>query len=508
VAGAPGCIVTDGPSPRDAESNTGLGRVSELSEAGAEGDTIAAIATAGGPGAIGIIRLSGPEALAVADRAFRPSRGGSIRTVKTFSLTHGHIVDPLTRETVDEVLLAVMRGPRSYTREDVVEAHCHGGALAARTVLRLMVQLGARLAEPGEFTRRAFINGRIDLTQAESVSSIVAARSSGALRASVRQLQGGLSERVRAVRGEIVVALASIEASLDFSDEDVEDVDWCSTRGVLELARGRLAVLLKTAFLGRALEEGISTAIVGKPNAGKSSLMNALVMRERAIVSETPGTTRDTVEDEVEIGGMPIRLVDTAGLRCGGDEVERMGVERSLQALQQADLVLVVVDMSGPVGEDELAVLGSVAGGLAIVVGNKLDLTGAGCREIGALTERVDAANRALGNGISERKTWVCAVSALTGEGIEGLRNLIEEAVSGEGVHPEEPILASERQRALVGQAAQRLDDALAAMAGGRGEELVCEDMRAAAEALGRITGEDVGVELLDEIFSRFCLGK
>jgi tRNA modification GTPase len=500
--------VTDGPSPRDAEQRDGPGSVSERSGAGVEGDTIAAIATASGAGAISIIRLSGPEALAVADRAFRPSRGGSIRTVKTFSLTHGHIVDPLTRETVDEVLLAFMRGPRSYTREDVVEVHCHGGAVAARTVLRLMVQLGARLAEPGEFTRRAFVNGRIDLAQAESVSGIVAARSSGAMRASVRQLQGGLSERVRAARGEIVVALASIEARLDFSDEDVGDVDWCATRGTMERARGRLAELLRTAFLGRALEEGVNTAIVGKPNAGKSSLMNALVMRERAIVSETPGTTRDTVEYEVEIGGIPIRLVDTAGLRLGGDEVERMGVQRSLQALQQADLVLVVVDMSRPVGEDELAVLGSAAGGLTIVVGNKLDLAGTGCEGIGALTERVKAVNKAMSNDIGERKTWVCAVSALTGEGIEGLRDLIEEVVSGEGVHSEEPILASERQRALVGQAAERLDDALAAMAGGRGEELVCEDVRAAAEALGRITGEDVGVELLDEIFSRFCLGK
>ena len=497
-----------GVAPLDAGLNTGPDSLSEGAELGAEVDTIVAMATAAGAGAIGIVRLSGPEALAFADRTFRPSRGGTIRDAKTFSLTHGHIVDTLTRETVDEVLLAVMRGPRSYTREDVVEAHCHGGAMAARTVLRLMVGLGARVAEPGEFTRRAFINGRIDLVQAESVCGIVAARSSGALRASVRQLQGGLSERVGAIRRDLIAELAGIEAGLDFSDEDVEEVDWLAIRETLEASRGRVAALLKTAYLGRALEQGVNTAIVGKPNAGKSSLLNALVMRERAIVSETPGTTRDTVEEEVEIGGIPICLVDTAGLRGDGDAVERMGVQRSLQALRQADLVLAVVDVSHPVCEDDLTELDSAGGGLFIIVGNKLDLADSDCEAMRALTRRAEAIAESRGGGADGREARVCSVSALTGEGIEDLRELIAEVVSGGGVHADEPMLAGERQRALVGEAAQRLDDALAAIAGGRGEELVCEDIRAAAAALGRITGEDLGGDLLDEIFGRFCLGK
>jgi tRNA modification GTPase len=493
----------------DAELNAERGLRAEGPRVGDEADTIVAISTAIGAGAIGIVRLSGPEAITVADRAFRASRSGSSQMTKTFSLVHGHIVDPATHEAVDEVLLAVMRKPGSYTREDVVEVHCHGGSVAVRTVLRLMVDLGARLAEPGEFTRRAFVNGRLDLTQAESVAGIVAARSSGALRASVRQLRGGLSNRLHVVRGELLRALASIEAAVDFSDEDVEEVDWQGVQDALERARQRLAELLRTAFLGRALEEGVSTAIVGKPNVGKSSLLNALLMRDRAIVSDTPGTTRDTVEEEVEIGGISIRLIDTAGFRWDGDDVERLGVERSLSALEQADLVLAVVDVSKPVGQEELSALFSGGGGLHIVVGNKADLAAGGGQSMGDLAERVEAMCKSASAATAgERKAWACAVSALTGEGVEELRDLIGEAVSGSGCQLEEPVLAGERQRALVGEAAMRLDDGLMGIALGRGEELVSEDIRAAAEALGRVTGEDVSVDLLDEIFGRFCLGK
>jgi tRNA modification GTPase len=489
---------------------TGTESLCEGSGAAADNDTIAAVSTAVGAGAIGIVRLSGPDAIRIAERTFLPSHGGSIGEVPTFTLTHGHVVEPASREVLDEVLIAVMRKPRSYTREDVVEFHCHGGAIAVRTVLRLMVDLGARIAEPGEFTRRAFTSGRIDLAQAESVAGIVAARSSGALRASLRQLGGGLSERIRAVRGELVGVLADIDAGLDFSDEDVDAVDWSAARDVLEHARRQITELLRTAFLGRALQEGVSTAIVGKPNAGKSSLLNALLMRERAIVADTPGTTRDTVEGEVEIGGIPIRLVDTAGLRWDGDAVERMGVERSLKALEQADLVLLVVDLSDPLGEEHLDTLGNGRCGPCIVVGNKRDLVGGGGIRIEELGELVKLVTKreARETPFSQERVWVCEVSALTGDGIQELRTLIERAVSGEGVHVEEPILASERQRALVGEAAVCLDEALQGIAGGLGEELVSEDVLAAARALGRVTGEDVSKDLLDEIFGRFCLGK
>lgn len=366
-----------------------------------------------------------------------------------------------------------------------------------------MVKLGARLAEPGEFTRRAFLNGRIDLAQAESVASIVAARSSGALRASVRQLEGGLSEKLRTVRGELVGLLARIEVTVDFSDEDVDPLDWEALEEGLGSVHEELARLLRTAFLGRALEHGVRTAIVGRPNVGKSSLLNALLMRERAIVSDIPGTTRDTVEDLIEIGGIPIQLVDTAGMRSGGDHVERLGVERSLRAMEQADLVLAVFDLSAPWGEADQELVDNLDAKRSIIVGNKSDL----------LKSAPDG-EAAAGGGpgllhLVEDGRKVCVVSALTGKGIDDLRTRIQETITcGEGLRIDEPVLATERQRNLVSEALDSAEAAFEGVSLRRDEELVCEDIREAVHALGRITGEDLVPDLLDEIFSRFCLGK
>jgi tRNA modification GTPase len=458
-------------------------------------DTIVAVSTATGPGAIGIVKMSGPDAIAIAESAFRPARGTPLLSRETYCLLYGHVVDPRAGESIDEALLAVMRSPRSYTREDVVELHCHGGPAAQRAVLRLIVHLGARLAEPGEFTRRAFLNGRIDLAQAESVAAIVAARSSGALRASVRQLEGGLSEKLRLLRRELVRLLAQIEVTVDFSDEDVDPLDWESLVEDLASVQDDLARLLRTAFLGRALEQGVRTAIVGRPNVGKSSLLNALLMRERAIVSEIPGTTRDTVEELMEIGGIPIHLVDTAGMRSGGDHVEQLGVERSIKAMEQADLVLAVVDLSVPWDDADERLVGSLDPARSIVVGNKSDLP----RWV----------NGGPTGGFGRADRHECEVSAVSGEGIDGLRARIQEIITGrEGLHLEEPVLATERQRGLVSEAADRAGAALAGAARHRDEELVCEDIRGAVQALGRITGEELTPDLLDEIFSRFCLGK
>ncbi|MBN1632023.1 MAG: tRNA uridine-5-carboxymethylaminomethyl(34) synthesis GTPase MnmE, partial [Thermoleophilia bacterium] len=334
-------------------------------------DTIVAVSTAVGLGAIGIVRLSGPLAIAVAERAFRPARGEPLQPGETYCLLYGHVVDPGSGNVVDEVLLAVMRAPQSYTREDVVELHCHGGVAAQRSVLRLMLQLGARLAEPGEFTRRAFLNGRIDLAQAESVAAIVAARSTGALRASVRQLDGGLSQRLKMVRRDLISMLAQIEATVDFSEgEDIDELDWEALLEGLATAHANLSRLMRTAFVGRALEHGVRTAIVGRPNVGKSSLLNALLMRERAIVSESPGTTRDTVEELMEIAGIPIHLVDTAGIRSDGDHVEQLGVERSMKAMDQADLVLGVIDLSVPWDTADADLVEALDPVRSIVVGN------------------------------------------------------------------------------------------------------------------------------------------
>jgi tRNA modification GTPase len=467
-------------------------------------DTVVAVSTAIGAGAIGIVRMSGPEALSIAQSVFRGGHGVTLSPGDSHRLVYGHIFDPCAGEDVDEVLLAVMRAPHSYTREDIVEVHCHGGVAAQRAVLRLLVSSGARLAEPGEFTRRAFLNGRIDLAQAESVAAIVAARSSGALRASLRQLEGGLSDRLRAVRSTLLGLLAQIEATVDFSDEDVDALDWDRLASGLLAARADLDRLLRTAFVGRALEQGVRTAIVGRPNVGKSSLLNALLMRERAIVSDIPGTTRDTVEELLEIGGIPIHLVDTAGIRVGGDQIERLGVERSVKAMEQADLVLAVIDMSRRWDEADRALLQGLDRTRTIVVCNKVDLVEDHRRRMTALTAFLD-------DGATEGLAGLqaCAVSALTGAGLEDLRELIQKVISGgEGLHLEEPVLASERQRGLVSEAHVRTDAALDGVSRASDEELVCEDIRGAIQALGRITGEDLTQDLLDEIFSRFCLGK
>lgn len=459
-------------------------------------DTIAAISTAGGRGAIGIVRLSGPRAFEIAASAFRLAGPGRLPG-HSHRIHYGHVVDPQSSDTVDEALVTVMRAPRTYTREDVVEFNCHGGPIGQRAVLRLLVRLGARLAEPGEFTRRAFLNGRIDLTQAESVASIVAARSSGALRASLRQLEGGLSERMRGDRQALVALLASIEATVDFVDEDVEDVQWAEVTAGLSIVGSDLSRLLQTAFLGRALEQGVRTTIVGRPNVGKSSLLNALLMRERAIVSEIPGTTRDTVEESMEIGGIPIHLVDTAGIRSGGDHVEQLGVQRSVTAMEQADLVLAVVDLSALHEMTDQELLGRVDPARTIVVGSKSDLVD-------------EQGKREWKEGLSQAVAWhSCVVSSLTGEGLGELRELIQRLVTHDlGMHLEEPVLATERQRSLVTEALSAVEAALDGVHAGRGEELVCEDIRAAAGAIGRITGEDLTSDLIDEIFSRFCLGK
>jgi len=513
-------------------------RLPESETAGWAQDTIVAISTAVGPGAIGIVRMSGPDSLAIAQAAFRPARGESLRPEENYCLLYGHVFDPAVGQDVDEALMAVMRAPRSYTREDVVELHCHGGLAAQRAVLRLMVRLGARPAEPGEFTKRAFLNGRIDLAQAESVAAIVAARSSGALRVSLRQLEGGLSTRLCRARHHLVDVLAQVEATVDFSDEDIDPIDWEALAGSLEEARDDLEVLLSTALLGRALEQGARTAIVGRPNVGKSSLLNALLMRERAIVSDVPGTTRDTVEELMEIGGIPIHLVDTAGIRASLDKVEQLGVERSIRAMEQADLVLAVIDLAGKWTGEDRALLEGLDPARTIIVANKADLVADPQGETTRLLRYLAGPHRPSGArgaavqgrspaaGLSACETggtagggslavdpgrgWKhCTVSALSGDGLDLLRSMIQDTLTGgQGLAFEEPVLANERQVTLVSEALEAVKEAVSGAHAGRDEELICEDLRAAIQALGRITGEDLTADLLDEIFARFCIGK
>lgn len=473
-------------------------------------NTIVAVSTPMGAGAIGIVRMSGPEAVGLGTSVFRPAHGGPLGVGDASRLRYGHIVDPENDVDVDEVLAVAMRAPGTYTREDVVEIHCHGGPAAQRAVLQLLMRFGARPAEPGEFTRRAFLNGRIDLTQAESVIGIVQARTASALRAGVRQLNGGLSDRLRAIRAGLLGVLARLEAGIDFTEEDLEELDRASLDGELESAAREIDALLATAFLGKALEQGVRTAIVGRPNVGKSSLLNALLMRERAIVSEVPGTTRDTVEDLVEIAGIPLQLVDTAGLRSSVDAVERLGIERSREALRDADLVLAVFDMSSGGGDEESReVLAQLEPQRSILVANKRDLIDGGLADEASWDEVARSFLTKLLPGGSVDGWCACAVSARSGEGIDRLRELIERTVVGAGgIDLDEPLLATERQRRLAHQAGVAVQTAVTGLREGTLEELVAEDVRDAVRALGSITGQDLVPDLIDEIFRRFCIGK
>jgi tRNA modification GTPase len=497
-------------TPRDPASTFGLTSAVDP-VAGQDLETIVAISTAVGIGAIGIVRLSGALAVSLGDAVVRPAAGGSLGGTEPGRLRYGHVVDPETGVIVDEVLAVIMRSPATYTREDIVEIHCHGGPAAQRAVLRLLIRLGARPAEPGEFTRRAFLHGRIDLTQAESVAAIVQARTTSALRASVHQLSGGLSERLADVRRGLVGCLAQLEAGIDFTEEDLEQLDRGALAGNLESARDQIRALLDTAFLGRALESGVRTAIVGRPNVGKSSLLNALLMRERAIVSDVPGTTRDTVEGLVEVAGIPLHLVDTAGLRSSDDHVERLGIERSRAAIREADLVLAIFDVSAPPEGEDLEMLADLDPARTIVIGNKRDKV-----EDPPVSEEEwalfvgTALGGPWGGDTSDRGSWhVQAVSALSGAGMDPLRELIESVIVGDGgIDLDEPMLATERQRNLTEEAEGAAEAALDTLAAGASEELVAEDVRTAIRALGLITGEELVPDLIDEIFRRFCIGK
>jgi len=457
-------------------------------------DTIAAIATAVGEGGIGIVRLSGPDAIGIADALFRGVHGRPVAAQQSHCAAYGHIVDPTSGQTVDEVLLLVMRAPRSYTREDVVEIHCHGGPLPLRRILGLTLAAGARLAEPGEFTKRAFLNGRLDLSQAEAVVDVIRAKTDASLRMAVRQLGGVFSQKVRAFRKEILLLIARLEAAIDFPEEDIEEL---AARDVIEAAdrlRADIDKLLATAQTGRILREGLKTVIIGKPNVGKSSLLNVLLGEKRAIVTEIPGTTRDIIEEFVNIGGIPIKVVDTAGIRETADVVERIGVAKAREAMAQADLVLLLLDASAPLAAEDKEVMDLLAGRPAVVRVNKTDLP--------AVIDMEEVARH-----VPDKP--VVRISALEGTGVEELEKIIVEMVySGRVTQAEGAFVSNVRHSELLRQARDSLAAALATVAAGMPPDCVVVDLRAAWEKLGEITGETVGEDIIDQIFAQFCIGK
>jgi tRNA modification GTPase len=453
-------------------------------------DTIAAIATPLGEGGLAVIRISGPEALSVADRSFRPVGKSSLKpsAAPTHTIHYGKIVR--RNQVVDEVLLGVLRAPRTFTREDMVEITCHGGLLPAKLVLDTVLANGARSAEPGEFTKRAFLHGRIDLTQAEAVADLIHSRTELALAAANEQLAGKLSERIRQLRDEMMTTLAHIEAHIDFPDEDI--MPDTKEKLVARLERGVAFMdeLLRTANEGQILRRGIRAAIVGRPNVGKSSLLNQLLGHDRAIVSPIPGTTRDTIEETANIRGLPVVFVDTAGLREAGDQIEQEGIRRSRDTLAKAELILHVLDASEPLTSADQTYLAEFAGKKHILVCNKTDLP----RQL-TLPDQQSAP--------------VVEVSCITGHGLEVLKDALKELIWAGEIRVEmlQAMINSRHQDALrrAREATLRTLEALRAEAT---LELVALDMRIAVNAVGEIVGQTATEDLLDSIFSQFCIGK
>ncbi|MFQ5691620.1 MAG: tRNA uridine-5-carboxymethylaminomethyl(34) synthesis GTPase MnmE [Nitrospinota bacterium] len=456
-------------------------------------DTIAAIATPPGEGAIGIVRVSGPEAARLAGRVFRSRGGKPVRELIPRALHHGRVTDPDTGETLDECLLAVMPAPNSYTGEDVVEIHAHGGPVSLRAILGLLVDLGARPAEPGEFTRRAFLNGRMDLLQAEAVADLIAARSEAGRRAALGHLSGRLSRELEEVWGVLIGVSAQLEAAIDFPDEDIEvqGADRLAERA--EGARARLVSLLDSFRVGRAVREGTPVAIVGRPNVGKSSLLNLLLREDRALTSPYPGTTRDTIEETAVIGGLPFRFIDTAGLREPEHPVEWAGIERARRMVESASMALAVLDASAPLEGADREIVRELEGLVVIGVLNKSDLAPAIDPEE---AEALFGGNRTV------------RVSALRGDGLEELESVMVEAALGGGSASEELVLTRERHRERVKAAADAVGAGVESLRAGRSPELTAVDFSEAMDALAGLLGKTFTEDLLDSIFSEFCIGK
>lgn len=478
-------------------------------------DTIAAIATPAGIGGIGIVRISGPDAQRIGQVLFRDAHGAAVQAPPSHQMLYGHVIDPATGETVDEVLAAFLRAPRAYTREDTVELHAHGSPLVLRRIVELALAAGARAANPGEMTLRAFLNGRMDLAQAEAVMALIASESDAGRRLAMLQLQGALSARVHAARDAALAALASIEASIDFPEEEVPAPEPAQLGQRIAAARTEVATLLAGADRGRILREGLRVALVGRPNVGKSSLLNALLRTERAIVTPVPGTTRDTIEERALIGGIALHLIDTAGLTPSAEAVERAGVERSRQAARSADLLLLVLDGAEPLAAaDEQAVaelraLDEAAGADPSAVGATANASGIARALILVLNKAdlppVVAAREA--EALWPGAPLVCT-STRTGAGLDALEETIATLVLGGQARAGDALVSSARHRDALRRAQEHLTAAGETLARGLPLDFSAIDLRAALDALGEITGETATADLLDRIFAEFCIGK
>ena len=463
-----------------------------------EFDTIAAISTPPGEGAISIVRMSGEEAVSIAQKVFS---GKDLTQAKSHTINYGHIVDPKTHEEIDEVMVSLMLAPKTFTREDVVEINCHGGIVATNRILQLLLLNGARLAEPGEFTKRAFLHGRIDLTQAESVMDLIRAKTDRSMKIALNQLDGNLSHLIDSLRKDILDVLAQVEVNIDYPEYD--DVEEMTTKLLKEKAieiKQRIEQLLKTASQGKIMREGLATALVGRPNVGKSSLLNHLLHEDKAIVTDVAGTTRDAIDSYFENDSGKFLFIDTAGMRRKSkvddavDKVEKIGVERSKKAIEQSDLVLLVLNAAESLTKEDLELIRLTNDKKRIIILNKTDLE-----------EKLDRKELAK---ISENAP-VYATSILKNEGVEALEEAISKLFFNGIENSQSTVMVTNaRHIALLKKAQNSLDSVLEGISSGMPVDLVQIDMTEAWNLLGEITGESYEDELLDQLFSQFCLGK
>jgi len=457
-----------------------------------EEDTIAAVATPPGEGGVAIVRMSGPQAEQIAGKIFSRANGKN-GALRSHTLHHGVVRDPKTGDFLDEVLLVLMRKPRSYTGEDVVEIHCHGGPLLTRRILQLVLSCGARHADPGEFTKRAFLNGRLDLAQAEAVLDVIQARTETGMKLAVQQMHGGLSKWVTGLREELLDILAQVEAAIDFPEEDIELLQQEELVQKIVNLRDKIAGIVSSYEWGRLFREGAKVCIAGRPNVGKSSLLNALLGEERVIVAATPGTTRDVIEESVNLGGLPVILWDTAGIRESDDPVESAGIEFSRRRLEAADVTLVVLDGSTYLNAEDALILNAVNGKKGLLVINKSDLP-----------QRLGAALIAAEAGTDKESVFV---SAREGKGISELKNALRELLLDTPTEPE-VVLTNLRHKAALEKSMDGLNASVRAIRSGMAPDLVMVDLAEAKDGLAEVIGSVFHDDILEHIFTKFCIGK
>lgn len=454
--------------------------------------TIAAISTASGVGGIGIIRLSGEKAFNIIEKIFIPKNKN--KEIKGYTFKYGNIINPKTNEVLDEVLVSYFIKPHSYTMENMCEINSHGGNIVMQNILEVCLENGAELAEPGEFTKRAFLNGRIDLSQAESIIDIINSKTKKESKASLKQLEGFLSKKIKSIRKEIMDVMVDIEADIDYPEYDIEEITENKVDNMLKAVEKELINLKNTFDNGKIIKDGIKVAIVGKPNAGKSSLLNALLKEERAIVSKYKGTTRDSIEELMNIDGIPIKIIDTAGIREASDEIEKIGIKRSKEIADNADLLIAIFDISANIDEEDMEIIDLIRDKKSIIVLNKIDL----------IEENINIDSR-----ISDLNKKIIKISALTQDGIEKISKTIVEMFKINEINIDDQIIVTNtRHKNLINKALNSTENAQISLENKMPMDIVAIEIKNILEDLGEITGEDVSENIINEIFAKFCLGK